>query len=246
MTKRIRTLIGLILLTLGSAGCGDRSLAVAPSRPPLTPAGPSEPRLIIFTEQGTGFSTADLYDAEDDILQIDTHAQLVWVADGTRLQGYHVDGHAIDGIPVYWISGRICSPDCAFEVRFGAKDGQRRAYLTVDYGHDNPGTLVDVEVVQGQLVVTPTGTYPPGSPTMSGVIYEQAAGGQVAVEGATVAVSVSSGWRYTVTDTKGYYEVRGLFDGAKSVHVAKDGYGTAVGSAAIKGDTRFDVELVRR
>ena len=161
MTKRIRTLIGLILLILGFAGCSDRSLAVAPSGPPLTPAGPSEPKLITFTEQGTGFSTADLYDAR-------------------------------------------------------------------------------------QLVVTPTGTYPPGSPTLSGVIYEQAAGGQVAVEDATVAVSVSSGWRYTVTDTKSYYEVHGLFDGAKSLHVAQEGYGTAVGSAAIKGDTSFDVELVRR
>ena len=118
--------------------------------------------------------------------------------------------------------------------------------MTVDYGHVNPGTLVDVEVVQGQLLVTPTGTYPPGSPTLSGVIYEQAADGQVAVEGATVEVSVSAGWRGTVTDTKGYYEVRGLFDGAKSVQVTKEGYGTAVGSAAIKGDTSFDVHLVRR
>ena len=55
-------------------------------------------------------------------------------------------------------------PTCAFIVRFGIKDGKRRAYLTVDYHDDNPGTLVDVEVANGALVVTQTELYPPGSP----------------------------------------------------------------------------------
>ena len=50
----------------------------------------------------------------------------------------------------------ICSQGCAFVVRFGIKDGKRRAYVTVDYGHDNPGTLVDVEVANAALVVTQT------------------------------------------------------------------------------------------
>lgn len=150
MTNSTPTTIALILLSLGAGGCSDFRVPAAPSTP--------TPTLIAFTELGTGFSTTDLYDADDEILQINTARELIWVADGTRIPGYVYRSNTIDGVPAYWIQGKICSPECAFEVRFGAKDGQRRAFLTVDYGHDNPGTVVDVAVVQGQLVVTPTST----------------------------------------------------------------------------------------
>ena len=173
MTNKTRTLIGLILLVLGSGRCSDLSSPAAPY-------------------------------------------------------------------------GRICASGCAFEIRFGAKDGQRRAYLTVDYGHDNPGTIADVAVVQGQLVVTPTSTYPPGSPTLSGVVAENTPEGLVPVEGARIAVRISSGWRYAMTDANGHYEVRGLFAGAKSVNVTKEGYLASEAVAAISGDTTLDVIVVRR
>lgn len=246
MTANTRTLIGLILLVLGTGGCSDLSSPAAPSGPPRAPTVPSEPRLITFTEQGSGFSTTDLYDVDDEILQVNSHRQLIWVADGTLLAGYTVESHSIDGAPIYWINGRICSPGCAFEIRFGAKDGQRRAYLTVDYGHDNPGTVVDVAVVQGELVVTPTSTYPPGSPTLSGIVVEDTPEGRMPVEAAEIAVGISSGWRSATTDARGYYEVRGLFDGAKSVHVSKEGYLAAEAVAAMSGDTTLDIRVVRR
>ena len=65
--------------------------------------------------------------------------------------------------PVSFIEGRIRCEGCAFEVRFGTRDGERRAYLTVDYGHDNPGTVVDVEVVNGALVFTKTEGFASGT-----------------------------------------------------------------------------------
>jgi hypothetical protein len=37
------------------------------------------------------------------------------------------------------VEGKICEEGCGFEVRFGSENGERRAYLTIDYGHDNPG-----------------------------------------------------------------------------------------------------------
>ena len=46
------------------------------------------------------------------------------------------------------------------KFRFGTKDGERRAYLTADYGHENPGTLVDVDVVGGALFVKRLSVFP--------------------------------------------------------------------------------------
>jgi hypothetical protein len=44
-------------------------------------------------------------------------------------------------------------------VRFGTKDGQRRAYFT----EAAAGTICDVEIVGGQVSITPTTVTVPGS-----------------------------------------------------------------------------------
>jgi hypothetical protein len=144
------------------------------------------------------------------------------------------------------IEGNICGPYCAFVVRFGIKDGERRAYLTVDYGHDNPGTLVDVEVTNDALVVTQTDLYPPGSPTLSGVVTEVTPSGLMPVEGVSVYRGVITGWRVGTTDKNGFYEIRGLFDGVDEVDAIKEGYESAKSLVSLKGDTRFDIQIVRR
>ena len=164
-----RTLMAIVVSTLASGflvGCGESS----PSAPtavtavPLTPPTTSDSP-VVFTELATGFSTSDLRDVDEQILQVTRDGALVWTVDGTRLSGYHVDHHVIDGVVIHWIGGgAVCQEGCAFEVRFGTRNGERRAYLTADYGHDNPGTLVDVEVSQGALVVSRTPVFPPGAP----------------------------------------------------------------------------------
>ena len=70
-------------------------------------------------------------------------------------------------------------------VRRPLRNQGRRAsaYLTVDYGHDNPGTLVDVEVANAALVVTQSDLYPPGSPTLTGVVTEVDVNGADACRG---------------------------------------------------------------
>ena len=122
-----------------------------------SPSAPKAPSLVVFTEPQSQprFSTTDLRDAQDQIVQFNVAGELIWTADGTRLSGYRV-GQDGWGNLQYWIEGKICPQGCAFVVRFGTKDGERRAYLTVDYGHDNPGTVVDVEVEGGALVVSQT------------------------------------------------------------------------------------------
>ena len=50
-------------------------------------------------------------------------------------------------------------PDRFFQVRFGTKDGERRAYFT----EAEATTICDIEIVGGQLMITPTNVNVPGS-----------------------------------------------------------------------------------
>ena len=204
-------------------------------------APPVPAPLVVFSDAGSGFSTTDLRDSQEQILQLNTSGQLIWAADGTRIPGYGVQSDS----GVTFINGRICPEDCVFEVRFGAKDGERRAYLTVDYGHYNPGTVVDVEVSGGALLVTETSLYPPGMAALSGTVTEMTEAGEMPVEGAKVYRRMSSGWRTATTDKDGFYAMQGMIDGTEDVEVHKDGYRTEKKSLTISGNTRLDVRLVR-
>lgn len=199
----------------------------------------------MFSEPGTGFSTTDLLDVQEQVVQFNTANELIWAADGTRLPGYRVDRTSYPGAS--FITGQICAEGCALEVRFGAKDGERRAYLTADYGHDNPGTLVDVEVVNGALVVGRTDVFAPGTYTLSGYVTEATDAGNVPVEGVSVYRGVVSGWREATTDRNGFYSILGMFNGTETVVASKDGYvRNDQKGVTIDGDTRFDIRLVRR
>ena len=247
--KPFATLVMVLVL----AGCGDPYVPTGPSSPEPPDTPPSNPpvtsTLHQFTESETGFSTTDLRDAQDEIVQFTPANELVWAADGTRLPGFRVSSHdsGFSRGPVHFIEGKICTEGCAFEVRFGSKDGERRAYLTVDYGHRNPGTLVDVEVAGATLVVTQTTAYPPGTFTLSGIVTEVTAAGAVRpVAGAVVYRAVTSGWQEATTDAKGSYQIHGLNDGTEAVSAIKDGYQTTEESVTVKGDTRFNIRLSRR
>jgi len=243
MTNRFATAIGLLMLA-ATSGCGD-SGPTAPQQIGPSPA----PTLKVFAD-ASGFSTSDLRDAQDQIVRFNSANEFIWAADDTRLQGFKVQQYPVnlDTGPIYMvpIPGTICSQGCAFEVRFGTKDGERRAYLTVDYIHDNPGTLVDVDLIGGALVVTQTSQFPPGTPTLSGIVSELTSIGPVPVPGVNVYRAVTTGWRSATTDQDGLYRIPGLIDGTDSVQVSKDGYVTQQTRLTTGGDTRFDVQLVRR
>jgi hypothetical protein len=236
-----------LLLTLlpALAGC-DSAAPSTPSpvpSPATSPAPPATPTLVVFTELMTGFATSDLRDVQDQIVQLNSANELVWAADGTRLPGYRTNSFMSGGHRHQFIEGKICAVGCAFEVRFGTEDGERRAYLTVDYVHDNPGTVVDVDVAGGELLVTQTEEYPPGSPTLSGIVTGTTAGGRVPLEGVAVWRGISTGWRRTHTDRNGFYEIRGLIEGNDAVAIDKDGYEQRTTDVVIAGHTRFDIEL---
>jgi hypothetical protein len=203
----------------------------------------------LFKEPATGFSTTELRDAHDRIIQLTVGGDLVWTPDGTHIPGYAGPPDPYYGPPTYFISSKtpICGEFCVFSVRFGSSNGERRAYLTVDYGHSNPGTLVDVEVRNGAVVVTQTASYPPGSPTLTGRVTEITSAGEVPVDGAWVYRGVPAGWQGGTTDKDGIYKIFGLIDGSDTVAAGKDGYANQeTKGVTIEGDTRFDIRLVRR
>ena len=229
-----------VLMAAAFAGCeGSRSPVPAPTpiqQPTAPPTPPATPPLRVFTE-ASGFRTSDVRDADGQIVQFNTANELIWTDDGTRLPGF----------PFEQSNYVLCDPCSGWiEVRFGTEDGERRAYLTVDYGHDNPGTLVDLELVGSTLTVTRTDVYPPGSYTLSGVVTEMTSAGEVPVEGVAVYRGYGSGWQSGTTDADGFYQIRGLYDRTDIVSVIKDGYRKQEKSLTISGDTRFDIQLVRQ
>jgi hypothetical protein len=198
---------------------------------------PVEPTLRPFAETGTGFSTTSLYDAHDHIVQFNTASELVWVTDGTHIPGFPV----IDR--TYINAEKICA--CWFEVRFGTKDGERRGYLTADYGHYNPATLIGLELVGGTVIMTQSDMFPPGTFTLSGVVRELTTAGSSPVEGADVWFPFSSGYREASTDSTGVYTIDGVAKGRYQMSVSKSGLAKQTAEVVVDGDTRFDVELVR-
>ena len=98
-----------------------------------------------------------------------------------------------------------------------------------------------------------------GPYVLSGLIFELTSAGPVPIAGANVEVSVcpQSGHDYvlTTTDDVGMYRAAGMCSGTTYLWSGKDGYRMNRKNAPpcdhdcvtvdIRGDTRFDVELVR-
>jgi hypothetical protein len=245
MTIRSLAAIGVLLVANGLAGCSNPRAAASPPSAPSAVSPPNAGALVVFTDPVTGLSTSGVHDAQGHVVQFTTANELIWI-DGTRLPGHQVDG------PGHRMTGNVApeaSCQCWFVVRFGAINGERRAYLTADVGHSNPGTVVDLEITGTALVVRWSGFFPPGTYTLAGVISEATATGLVPIENAEVwrLDEEQSGWDHSATDRNGFYQLHGLFDGSRQATFSKDGYQKLdLGDVPVHGDTRFDVQLLRR
>ena len=234
-----RTLIALAFIGAiqAVAGCNSRTTPSAPSSVSTpTPAPISE--LVTFADPRSGFRTSDLRDAHEQVVRFTAAHELIWIADGTRLPGFSVQGNSIS-VPA-------CA--CSLVVRFGSLEGDRRAYLTADYIHDNPGTLVGLSIYGGALTISPTSVFAPGTYTLYGAITETSENGPRPVAGAGVwrLNEEGSGWQVATTGKDGSYEMHGLYDGERSVSLIKEGYVTATRVVLISGDTRFDQQIEKR
>ena len=100
---------------------------------------------------------------------------------------------------------------------------------------------MDLEVAGGNLLVSRTEVYPPGTFTLSGVVTEEKEEGIVPVSGAVVYVSQIYSWREALTDANGAYEIRGLFPGSHTVGAFKTGYGESSQKVAIAGHATHNI-----
>ena len=194
--------------------------------------------LHVFTDAATGFATSDLRDAQDQIVRVDKDGFLLWTEDDTALKGFGV----LNGI--YIPAAHVC--ECEFEVRFGTENGERRAYLTADWGHDNPGTVVDLAVTGGRLVVRRSGRFPPNTLTLSGIVTEATPAGDVPVAGIKVYFGTRTGWLESVTDSDGSYHFGGLYNGSETLQINSPGHQAVQATVTISGNTNFNVRLIRR
>lgn len=245
-----RTLTGFLLwvLAAGLSGC-DRPRAPGPTAPsPIPPvaAVPQTPVLRTFTDTASDFSTTDVRDARDHVVQFDTRGDLIWADDGRHLPGFYSTAGSA------YIDGFAASQNW-FIVRFGMTDGQRRAYLTaVDDEGLNPGTLVGLDIAGSGLVVGRTNVFPPGTYklsgyTLSGVAIEMTKAGQMPIAGAFVMLTYGAGDDYqsATTDLDGRFEIRGLYESVKGLNVYKEGYKFLSEPVSVDGDTRVVLRLLR-
>jgi len=132
----------VLLCGLAAAGlsCGSGSSGSSPTAP-----GPTQSQaLATFTDPTTRQATSDVRDVDEQVMRFEMPSGvLIWVADGSRHNGWPVSGDFLD-------SAR------QFQVRFGSRSGQRRAYFT----ESGSGTICQLEVSGGQLRISATGERP--------------------------------------------------------------------------------------
>jgi len=247
--KSLASLAGIAVLFVagGLVGCSDPTVR-APAAPsaPSAVAQPNAGALVVFKDPLTGLSTSNVRDAQDHIVQFTTAGELVWAADGTRLLGHAASG---PGYHSSAIEAAEPSCQCWLVVRFGTGNGERRAYLTADYIHFNPRTVVALQIAGGALIVSRTDVFPPGTYTLSGVVTEATETGLTPIENVNISRldEEGSGWDQMTTDRNGFYEIRGLTDGSRLTAFSKEGYQKVEqADLPIHGDMRFDVQLLRR
>jgi hypothetical protein len=141
--------IAFLAVVGGVASCGGSDSAPAAPSPSSPPPPPASVQLAEFSDPASSFSTSDVRDVEDvaeEIVQFDVaNNALIWKANGQSFPGYPV-------------SGNFVATDKHFQILFGTKDGQRRAYFT----ETASATICDIEVSGGQLMISPTNVKVPG------------------------------------------------------------------------------------
>ena len=80
--------------------------------------------------------------------------------------------------------------------------------------------------------------------TLSGMVFEMTPSGRVLLDGVQVHWSDPHIDYYTASD--GFFTFSEVFDGFTTLVASKDGYREVILQATVKGDTRFDIQLVRR
>lgn len=135
----------------------------------------------------------------------------------------------------YSLSGVAALPIFVRVSKPGYVDTSRTLTLSGD-------TRMDLQVVR---IVTYT---------LSGIVYEATEGGRMPIEGVSVycdSCGSPEGHTFASSDENGFYSFAWTSNGSTALWVRKDGYRLAGPTdewitAAVSGDTRFDIAMIRR
>ena len=102
----------------------------------------ANPAVFVDPDDAT-FCTSDVRDVDDEIVRFDTITKaIIWAADGTA---YNEGDWTVDGVLL--AGGEI-------QVRFGTKEGERRAYFT----ETGNGFICQIQVIGASLHISGTST----------------------------------------------------------------------------------------
>ena len=209
--------IALLTFAVGLAGCGDSGPS-APSAPgsPSHPSAASTPTpksgLTVFTDGATGFSTTDLRDVQEQIVQLSSIGELIWTADGTRLPGYPAYPFR-PGLQVAFISGKIC-PE-AVRLRSSLRDERRREAGLPDRRPCplEPGHPRRRRGRRWRAGRDGNGRVSPWQPHALWRGHGSNVEGPGTGRGGRGVAFGGTGWRSATTDKNGLYRIQGLYDG---------------------------------
>jgi len=217
-TNRRRLAIVVTLATLLTA-CDDRRSPVFPG-PPAVPTPPTAPA-VTYTLSGTVSE-----DGPTGVTPLEG-AVIVVHPSGQRATTDREGFYSLAGVSALPISVMV------------SKSGYLTQSRTMTLSGD---TRVDLQI--SRIV-----TY-----TLSGVVFELTAAGRVPIEGVSVycdSCGSPDGHTFASSDDNGYYSFAWTNNGATPLYVWKTGYQLAGPApdrivATVSGDTRFDIELIRR
>jgi hypothetical protein len=117
--------------------------------------------------------------------------------------------------------------------------------LTVAACGDGNGTIPTATAPTPMVATAPTPTPAPGSTfALFGVVSEMTANGIVPVVG--VQVEEYHSHQFAPTDANGFYRFSAVAAGRIGVGFEKEGYQSNRSAVTVNGDTRFDLEAIRR
>ncbi len=118
-------------------GCAVGTPADGPAEGDVT-----ETSFTVFVDPDSDFATSDVRDVDEEIVRFDGQAKaIIWVTDDLTF-----------GEGFWEIDGNFLGDGRQFQVRFGTKEGERRAYFTETV----PATICDLFVEEGMLRIVPT------------------------------------------------------------------------------------------
>ena len=79
---------------------------------------------------------------------------------------------------------------------------------------------------------------------LSGVVFEVTPTGVMPIEG--VQVEEYDRHQFATTDANGFYRISGVSAGRIGVGFEKEGYQSSRSTVTVNGDTRFDIQAIRR